>query len=65
MFTGMVRDQILNIYTLGLQRVRQFGVIFAGLSFLVACLERETKIRDEVNTSFSIEKDAKGVKIEK
>ncbi|KAI0400038.1 major facilitator superfamily domain-containing protein [Xylaria palmicola] len=59
MFPRVVRDQILNVYTLSLQRVWQLGAIFAGLSFLVAFLEREIKLRDEVNTDFAMENAAK------
>lgn len=54
-FTGEVRDQVIQVYTLSLQRTWQVGIVFAGVSFLVVLLEKEITMRTELVTEFGME----------
>ncbi|GAW16231.1 hypothetical protein ANO14919_056540 [Xylariales sp. No.14919] len=55
-FTGATRDQVIAVYTASLQRTWQIAVVFAGVAFLAALLEREIPLRQELDTEFGIEK---------
>ncbi|KAI1076750.1 major facilitator superfamily domain-containing protein [Whalleya microplaca] len=57
--TGITRDQVIQVYSMSLQRVWQLSIIFAGISFLVVFLEREVVMRKELETDFGLEKEKK------
>ncbi|RYC65150.1 hypothetical protein CHU98_g1018 [Xylaria longipes] len=66
-FTGATRDQVIAVYTASLQRTWQIAVVFAGVAFLVALLEKEIPLRQELDTEFGIEKEeekAEGKKLD-
>lgn len=54
-FASGTRDQIIEVYTESLKRVWQIAVVFAGFSFLLVWMEKETKLRTELETDFGIE----------
>ncbi|KAJ2970426.1 hypothetical protein NUW58_g9701 [Xylaria curta] len=60
-FTGATRDQVIAVYTASLQRTWQIAVVFAGVSFLVALLEKEIPLRQELETEFGMESEAEKV----
>ncbi|KAH9883541.1 major facilitator superfamily domain-containing protein [Xylariomycetidae sp. FL2044] len=49
-----IRDQVVHVYSLSLQRVWQIGIIFAGVSFLVVFLEKELVMRGDLETDFGL-----------
>ncbi|KAI0479857.1 hypothetical protein F4859DRAFT_477551 [Xylaria cf. heliscus] len=64
-FSGSTRDQIIYVFNQSLRRVWQIGIVFTGISFLLVFLEKEVKLREEVNTDFALEKKKKGDKVGK
>ena len=58
-FTGATCDQVIAVYTASLQRTWQIAVVFAGVSFLVALLEKEVPLRQELDTEFGMENKEK------
>jgi len=64
-FTSVVtRDQVIQVYSLAVQRVWQISVVFGGVSVLLALVEREISMRKELETDFGIE-EKEGEKKEK
>lgn len=57
--TGSTRVQVVQVYNMSLQRVWQIGVVFAGVSVLVALVEKEMPMREELETSFGLEEPTK------
>ncbi|KAI9768098.1 MAG: hypothetical protein M1840_005132 [Geoglossum simile] len=56
-FGGVVRDQIIGVYSDSLKRVWQIAVMFAGVSFLIVWVEKETKLRTELQTDFGLQEE--------
>jgi hypothetical protein len=56
-FGVAVKEQIIGIYSESLKRVWQIAVLFAGVSFLMVWVERETRLRTELQTDFGLEKE--------
>ncbi|KAI9771202.1 MAG: hypothetical protein M1839_002861 [Geoglossum umbratile] len=56
-FGAVVKEQIIGIYSDSLKRVWQIAVLFAGVSFLMVWVERETRLRTELQTDFGLEKE--------
>jgi len=52
-----IRDQVLNVYTLSLQRVWLISIVFAGSALLAVLLEREVTLRTELDTQYGLEKE--------
>lgn len=55
-FEGLLKSEIVGVYTDSLKRVWQIGVVMAGIPFLVSFAEREIKLRTELHTEFGLEK---------
>jgi MFS family permease len=53
-FPTVVQDQIINIYTLALERLFHIGIAFAGLAFVLALFELEVPLRTELETEFGL-----------
>lgn len=58
-FAGDIRDQVLDVYSKSLRYVWLISIVFAGSAFLVVFLEREVKLRTELDTEFGLEKEKK------
>lgn len=54
-FSTPVRDQIIEVFTEALRKVFFIALSFAGLAFLLSFLEREVKLRKELETEFGLE----------
>ncbi|KAH7398104.1 major facilitator superfamily domain-containing protein [Cadophora sp. MPI-SDFR-AT-0126] len=54
-FSGVTRDQVRHAYTLSLARVWQVAVVMAGVAFLVAFLEEEVAMRQNLDTEFGLD----------
>ncbi|KAH8651397.1 major facilitator superfamily domain-containing protein [Xylariales sp. PMI_506] len=52
-----VRAEVVAIFTGALRTVWLVGIAFAGLGFFVTFVEKEIKLRDELNTEYGIVKD--------
>lgn len=63
-FGGETSYHVRGVYSQSVQRVWQISVIFAGLSFLVALLEKQITLRTELKTDFGIESEKGGEKAE-
>ncbi|KAI1166423.1 hypothetical protein F5B18DRAFT_607193 [Nemania serpens] len=53
--TGATRDQVTAVYTASLQRMWEIAVVFAGGSFLVALLEKEIPLHQNLDREFGME----------
>lgn len=53
--TGQGLWEVVRVYSLSLQRVWQIGVVFAGVSVLVALMERELPMREALETDFGLQ----------
>lgn len=56
-FPVEVRAQVLNVYTLSLQRVWLISIAFAGSALLAVFLEREVTLRTKLETQYGLEKE--------
>ncbi|KAI0119671.1 multidrug resistance protein fnx1 [Daldinia grandis] len=54
-FPQPTRDEIIGVYSDSLQRVWQISIVFSGLSFLLVFLEKQIKLRTNLETEFGIE----------
>ncbi|PGH19024.1 hypothetical protein AJ79_00058 [Helicocarpus griseus UAMH5409] len=59
-FDGETRKQVLNVYSEALRRVWLISIVFAGTAFLAVFLEREVKLRTELETEFGLEDEKQG-----
>lgn len=51
----VVRDQVIEVFTRAIQTVWYVGIAFAGAGFLVSFVQKEIKLRQELNTEFGLE----------
>ncbi|KAH0433121.1 multidrug resistance protein fnx1 [Colletotrichum camelliae] len=58
-FPTPVRDQIIEVFTESLKKVFFIALSFAGLAFFMSFLEREVKLRRELETEFGLEEKEK------
>ena len=49
------RDQVLGVYTDALKLVWQISIVFSGLAFLSVLLEKQIKLRTELDTEYGLE----------
>lgn len=56
-FGGKVTNQVRDVYSRSIQRVWHIAVVVAGLSFLLALVEREVILRKELKTDFGLEEE--------
>ncbi|KAK8022487.1 DNA repair protein RAD50 [Apiospora rasikravindrae] len=54
-FGGATTAQVRDVYSRSIQRVWQIGVVFSGVCFLLALLEKETRLRQELETDFGLQ----------
>jgi MFS family permease len=59
-FSGIIKDQIIGVYSDCLKRVWQIAVVFAGVSFLMVWVERETRLRAALQTDFGLQQERRG-----
>lgn len=52
--TGPLRDQVIGVYSDTLKVVWQVGIGFAALGFLLVSLEKEIKLRTDLETEYGI-----------
>ena len=58
-FAPTTQDQIIGVYTDALKQVWEIGIVFSGVSFLLVFLEKEIKLRTELDTEYGLEKEKK------
>ncbi|KAF3003881.1 hypothetical protein E8E14_007868 [Neopestalotiopsis sp. 37M] len=58
-FPPTTQDQIISVYTDALKQVWEIGIVFSGVSFLLVFLEKEIKLRTELDTQYGMEKETK------
>lgn len=58
-FPSPIREQIIDVYSGSLQRVWQISIIFSGLSFLLVFVEKQIKLRTNLETEFGMEEKPK------
>jgi len=54
-FPEPLKREIVGVYAESLQYVWRMSVIFAGLSFCLVFLEKQIKMRTELDTEFGLE----------
>ncbi|EON97815.1 putative multidrug resistance protein fnx1 protein [Phaeoacremonium minimum UCRPA7] len=54
-FAPDVREQVVRVYSESLKRVWQISIVFAGVAFLLVFLEKQIKLRTELETEFGLE----------
>lgn len=59
-----LRDQVISLVRDAMRMVWLIGIIFAGVGFLAAWIEREVKLREELDTEFGLEEKVRQPKIE-
>lgn len=53
------RGEVVHLFTKSLRLVWLVGIAFAGVGFLVTFVEKEVKLRDELDTQYGIKEKAK------
>ncbi|KAI2843099.1 hypothetical protein CBS11350_5378 [Aspergillus niger] len=56
-FPADVQPAIIEAYTGAMQRVWQISVVFAGLGFIIAWLEKEVELRTTLESEFGLKED--------
>jgi MFS family permease len=56
---GNLRDEIVNVFTDSLKVVWQVAIGIVGLAFLLSFLEKEIKLREELDTKYGLERAEK------
>ncbi|KAK0702245.1 major facilitator superfamily domain-containing protein [Lasiosphaeris hirsuta] len=59
-FEGPIKEQVIRLYTDSLKEVWRISIIFSGVSFLLVFLEKQIKMRTELETEFGLEKRTSG-----
>ncbi|KAI5922128.1 major facilitator superfamily domain-containing protein [Camillea tinctor] len=54
-FSPSLQTEIRTVYRLATQRVFQIAIVFAGIAFLLALLEKEIELRNTLETEFGLE----------
>lgn len=63
-FAPAIRDQIISIYTRSLERSWEIAVIFAGIALLSTFVEKELKLRTELDTEFGLQETKQDTQVE-
>ncbi|KAI5918480.1 multidrug resistance protein fnx1 [Camillea tinctor] len=58
-FPSPIREEVISVYSGALQRVWQISIIFSGLSFFLVFIEKQVKLRTNLETEFGIESKPK------
>ncbi|KAI1406849.1 major facilitator superfamily domain-containing protein [Hypoxylon sp. FL1857] len=53
-YSNAIRDEVIEVYSMSLQRVWEIGIVFAGVSLLVVFLEKELVMRQDLKTDFGL-----------
>jgi hypothetical protein len=53
-FSGVVKDQVISVYSDSLQRVWQTSLAFAAVGLLLAIIQKEVKLRKTLDTDFGL-----------
>lgn len=61
-FPQPARGEIIRVYSEALRLVWQISIVFSGLSFLIVFLEKEVKLRKELETEFGLEQETQTTK---
>ena len=59
-----VRNEIIGVYTDSLKLVWQISIVFSGLAFFLVLLEKQIKLRTELDTEFGLAERKKEKSIE-
>ena len=59
-----VRGQIIGVYTDSLRLVWQISIVFSGVAFFVVFLEKQVKLRTELDTEYGLQEKEKGGGVE-
>ncbi|KAF3406978.1 hypothetical protein DPV78_001432 [Talaromyces pinophilus] len=54
-FSEPTKDQLIGVYTESLKRVWEIAIVFSGVAFLLVFIEKEIKLRTELDTDFGLE----------
>ncbi|KAF2182987.1 DNA repair protein RAD50 [Zopfia rhizophila CBS 207.26] len=59
-FSNLVRDQLISVYSDALKRQWEISIVFSGVSFLLVFIEKQIKLRKELDTEYGLaEKEKK------
>ena len=64
-FGPKVANEIISVYSDSIKLIWEVAVAFAGLAFLLSFLEKEVKLRTELDTEYGLKEKPKQVDIEK
>lgn len=53
------RNEVIGVYSDSLKFVWQISIAFAGLSFILACLEKQVELRTQLDTEFGLREKGK------
>lgn len=59
-FAEPTRSQIIEVFTRALSKVFLIGIVFPGIAFILAFVEREVKLRTDLKSEFGLEEKEKG-----
>lgn len=59
-FDPHTKAQIVSVYSDSLKQVWQIAIVFSGVSFLLVFLEKQIKMRTELETEFGMDEGKKG-----
>lgn len=62
-FEPEMKTEIVSVYSDSLKQVWQISVVFSGISFLLVFVEKQIKMRTELETEFGIDEGKKAEKI--
>lgn len=60
-FHGALRQEIISVYSDALKLVWEIAIVFAGIAFFLVFLEKEIKLRTELDTEFGLVEKKKDV----
>ena len=61
-FSEPIRSQIVGVYVQSLKRVWQISIVFSGVAFLLVFIEKQIKLRTELDTEFGLANQEKEVR---
>lgn len=63
-FPEGTRNEVIGVYTDALKQVWEIGIVFSAVSFLLVFIEKEIKLRTELDTEFGMEGNGKSEDME-
>lgn len=58
-FPPILRDQVVGLYVDSLKLVWQISILFSGIAFLLVFIEKQIKLRTELDTEYCLEEEKK------